>query len=117
MTRGDLVTLAINGDYGKPRPALIIQSDEYADLDSVTVLRLTSDVDDQHMLRVTVVPSAENGLKLRSQIMIDKAATTLVVSDHAIVWLFRRECPVLGCRPGQGGWCRIVPPLVFWTVS
>lgn len=77
MTRGDLVTLAINGDYGKPRPALIIQSDEYADLDSVTVLRLTSDVDDQHMLRVTVVPSAENGLKLRSQIMIDKAATTL----------------------------------------
>ena len=46
-----------------------------------------------------------------------KRNPTLVVSDHAIVWLFRRECPVLGCRPGQGGWCRIVPPLVFWTVS
>lgn len=27
MRRGDIVTIALQGDYGKPRPALIIQSD------------------------------------------------------------------------------------------
>jgi mRNA-degrading endonuclease toxin of MazEF toxin-antitoxin module len=44
MKRGDLVTIVITGDYGKPRPALVIQDDTFQDLDSVTVLQLTSDV-------------------------------------------------------------------------
>ncbi|MFC4487892.1 type II toxin-antitoxin system PemK/MazF family toxin, partial [Tepidiphilus baoligensis] len=26
MQRGDLVTVSLPGDYGKPRPALIVQS-------------------------------------------------------------------------------------------
>lgn len=29
MKRGDLVTVATSGDYGKPRPALVIQSDAF----------------------------------------------------------------------------------------
>jgi len=75
VTRGDLVTVAMAGDYGKPRPALVVQADAFALLDSVTVLRLTSDLQDSPLLRITIQPSAGNGLRLSSQVMIDKAAT------------------------------------------
>lgn len=73
--RGELVTIAVGGDYGKPRPALVIQSDAFVELPSVTVLRITSELHEWPLLRVTVAPSAENGLRKPSQIMIDKAAT------------------------------------------
>ena len=73
--RGQLVTIAMSGDYGKPRPALVIQSDAFADLPSVTVLRMTSEQHDWPLLRITVAPSAANGLQEISQVMIDKAAT------------------------------------------
>ena len=73
MKRGDLVTIAVSGDYGKPRPALVIQSDAFAALPSVTVLRLSSEIVPAHLARITVEPNAENGLRSTSQIMIDKA--------------------------------------------
>jgi len=75
MKRGNLVTIAISGDYGKPRPALVIQADPFASLASVTLLRLTSDLGPENLLRLTVQPNSANGLRLPSQIMIDKAAT------------------------------------------
>jgi mRNA interferase MazF len=75
VTRGDVVTIALPGDYGKPRPALVVQSDAFSALDSVTVLRLTSAIRDFPLFRITVEPSAGNGLARRSQIMVDKAAT------------------------------------------
>lgn len=74
MKRGDLVTVAMQGDYGKPRPALVIQADSFAALDSVTVLRVTSDLRDAPTVRLTVNPTKTNGLRTTSQIMIDKAA-------------------------------------------
>lgn len=73
MKRGDLVTIEVSGDYGKPRPALVIQSDAFAALTSVTVLRMTGELHDWPTFRVTVEPSAENGLKKPSQIMVDRA--------------------------------------------
>ncbi|WP_271898157.1 type II toxin-antitoxin system PemK/MazF family toxin [Candidatus Phyllobacterium onerii] len=75
MKRGDLVTIVVNGDYGKPRPALIVQSDAFDLLPSVTVLQLTSDVHDEHLARITVSPTIENGLRERSQVMIDRGMT------------------------------------------
>jgi len=48
MERGDLVTIAVSGDYGKPRPALVIQADAFNELGSVTVLRLTSELHELH---------------------------------------------------------------------
>ncbi len=75
MRHGDLVTIAITGDYGKPCPALVVQSDVFADLPSVTVLQLTSDDHDEHMVRITVQPSTGNGLRKSSQVMIDRAVT------------------------------------------
>ena len=75
MIRGSLVTVAMRGDYGKPRPALVIQADQFGDLGSVTVLPITSTLIDAPLLRLTIDPLAENGLRTRSQIMLDKPMT------------------------------------------
>lgn len=75
MRRGELVTVALRGDYGKPRPALVIQSDFFDAHPSVTLLPVTSDLRDAALFRVTVQPAEKNGLQKPSQIMIDKAVT------------------------------------------
>jgi len=75
VKRGSLVTIAVAGDYGKPRPALIVQADAFRALGSVTVLRLTSELHDWPLFRVTIQPTPENGLQAPSQIMIDKIVT------------------------------------------
>lgn len=75
MTYGDLITVSLRGDYGKPRPALIVQSNRYAHLNSVTVLPLTSHLTDSEPCRVMIEPSSMNGLRERSMVMVDKAAT------------------------------------------
>jgi len=69
------LTIAVSGDYGKPRPALVIQADAFSALPSVTVLRLSSDLIAAQLIRLTVEPSPENGLLRTSQIMIDKAVS------------------------------------------
>ena len=75
MKRGDLVTIALQGDYGKPRPGLIIQADQYSAHTSVTVLPVTSTLVDAPLLRITLVPDSDNGLEQPSQVMVDKAVT------------------------------------------
>jgi mRNA interferase MazF len=75
MRRGDVVTVAVRGDYGKPRPALVIQSDLFEALPSVTVCLITSELRDAPIFRITVDPSAENGLRRVSQIQVDKVMT------------------------------------------
>ena len=76
IRRGDFVVVAMAGDYGKPRPALIVQSDLFAALPSAALCPISSFIrDDADILRLTVVPSARNGLKQKSQILIDKITT------------------------------------------
>lgn len=75
MKRGDLVNVAMQGDFGKPRPALVVQSDPFDEHPSVTVLPVTSTRVAAPLLRVTVQPSARNGLQKPSQVMIDKSLT------------------------------------------
>ena len=72
MRRGDLVTVALQGEHGKPRPALVIRSDLFAQLTStVTVALLTSTALDAPLIRVPLEPSETNGLRTRSYVMID----------------------------------------------
>jgi len=73
VQRGDVVTVALPGDYGKPRPALIIQADLFDEHPSVTVLPITSHLIDAPLLRVSIGPEA--GLERDSQIQIDKTQT------------------------------------------
>ena len=75
MKRGDLVAVAVSGDYGKPRPALVVQAAAFDALPSVTVLLLTSHLRDVSRTRLTVQPDAANNLRVVSQIMIDRAVT------------------------------------------
>lgn len=73
--RGDLVTIALQGDFGKLRPALVIQADWFAAHASVTVLPVSSTLVEAPLLRITLQPSPDNGLQKSSQIMVDKAMT------------------------------------------
>jgi mRNA interferase MazF len=75
MKRGDLVTVAMSGAYGKPRPAVIVQAQFDEDLGSVTFLPLTSAVLPSQIFRVTIEPNATNGLRVPSQVMADKCST------------------------------------------
>ena len=76
MRRGDVVTVAATGDYGKPRPAVIVQTDAFPESHgSVIVCQMTSDLVDAPDFRVTIEPKTENGLRVRSQIMADKPVT------------------------------------------
>jgi len=75
VIRGDFVTIAIQGDFGKPRPALVIQADQFSEHSSITILPVTSTLVAAPLLRVTVQPTTENGLRKPSQVMVDKAMT------------------------------------------
>lgn len=75
MKRGDFVTVALSGDLGKPRPALIIQADQFSETESLSVLPVTSTILPSPLLRHTVEPTTSNGLRQRSQVMIDKPMT------------------------------------------
>lgn len=73
--RGEFVTIAMQGDFGKPRPALVIQADPFDEHATVTVLPVTSTLVGAPLFRITIQPSAENGLQKPSQVMVDKAMT------------------------------------------
>ncbi|MEQ9334690.1 type II toxin-antitoxin system PemK/MazF family toxin [Thalassobaculum sp.] len=76
MRRGDVVTVAVSGDFGKPRPAVIVQTDALpAEHGSVVVCQMTTTIETAPDFRVTVEPSSGNGLQARSQIMADKPVT------------------------------------------
>jgi mRNA interferase MazF len=76
MRRGDVVAVAAAGDYGKPRPAVIIQTDGFPDgHPSTIVCQMTSRLIDAPDFRITIEPTPENGLRTRSQVMADKPVT------------------------------------------
>ena len=75
MRRGDIVAVAAPGDFGKPRPAVIIQSDNFSEFDTVIVALITSTLIAAPLLRVPIAPTTGNGLQLPSQIMADKIVT------------------------------------------
>jgi mRNA interferase MazF len=75
VKRGDFVTIALQGDLGKPRPALVVQADPFEALATVAVLPVTSILVDAPLMRITVEPDARNGLSKASQVMVDKVVT------------------------------------------
>jgi len=73
VKRGDLVTVALPGDFGKPRPALVVQSDLFSDHATITVLPMTSTAIESPLFRLAIDPTPENGLREPSFVMVDKA--------------------------------------------
>jgi mRNA interferase MazF len=76
MRRGDVVVAVATGDYGKPRPAVIVQTDAIPETHaSVVICQMTSELVDAPHTRVTIEPSECNQLRARCQIMADKPVT------------------------------------------
>ena len=78
MKRGELVTVALQGEHGKPRPALVVQSDMFPGTTSVVVLLITSALVDTPLIRLDIEPTPETGLRKPSQVMVDKPMTVSV---------------------------------------
>jgi mRNA interferase MazF len=72
MRRGDIVTAALPGDYGKPRPAVVIQSNRLVDVDSVLLCPITTARRDAPLFRLDVGSTELTGLRRLSQIMVEK---------------------------------------------
>jgi mRNA interferase MazF len=73
MKRGDVVICAAPGDYGKPRPAVVVQSDIFNGThSSVVVCLITSQLEDAPLFRIPVPAGRTTGLKTESQVMVDK---------------------------------------------
>ena len=74
MKRGDIITVAWSGDFGKPRPAVIVQANQLTEsgIGSIVVCQITSDLQPVSILRIAVIPTPENGLLKPSQIMVEK---------------------------------------------
>ena len=78
MKRGDVVLVALVGDYGKPRPAIVIQDDALTSssaIESVIVCPLTSYLTNTRTFRVVIEPDDQNGLSKPSEAMIEKIAS------------------------------------------
>lgn len=77
MRRGDIVTVVAPGAYGKPRPAVVIQGDilNQANPRSTIVVLMTSAIVDAPLLRLTVRPAPNNGLKTTSQVQANRILT------------------------------------------
>ncbi len=77
MQRGDIVTVAAPGAYGKPRPAVVIQGNtlNQANPRGTIVALMTSAIVDAPLLRLTVRPAPGNGLKKVSQVQANRILT------------------------------------------
>jgi mRNA interferase MazF len=107
VRRGDIVTVAAPGDFGKPRPAVVIQTDviNEAQPGSVIAALVTSTLRDVPLLRLQLEPTEQTGLQQPSQIMVDKLFTTRAdkvgkvigrLSDQELVALNRLLAFVIG---------------------
>lgn len=76
IKRGDVVTCVFSREYGKPRPALVVQSDLFnAEHASLTLCPVTGMLRAAPLFRLDVMPSTHNGLKKKSQVVVDKMAS------------------------------------------
>jgi mRNA interferase MazF len=74
LRRGDVVLVVMPGDYGKPRPAVVVQSDEMIrfGFSSVVVCPMTSSLTARPSVRIVVDPDRANGLAEPSEVMVEK---------------------------------------------
>jgi len=68
-----MVLVALAGDYGKPRPAVIVQSDAFNPThESYSIVPTSTTLLAAPIYRLTIEPSASNGLRRVSQLAVDK---------------------------------------------
>jgi len=72
MKRGDILIAVLSGDYGKPRPAVLVQSQDLFDTESLVLCPLTSEPGMAASFRLLIQPSEANGLQHASAVMTEK---------------------------------------------
>jgi len=73
VKRGDVVVCTLAGDYGKPRPAVIVQSDLFNPTHaSIIVCPVTSHLVNASLFRLDIPADSGTGLVKKSQVMVDK---------------------------------------------
>jgi len=85
MRRGDVVLVAVQGDHGKPRHALVVQNDLIDDVDTTLVCLITTSTDVSAAFRFAVAPTVGNGLREQSSVMLDKTTMVLRQKCRAVV--------------------------------
>jgi mRNA interferase MazF len=86
MKRGNVVTVAMRGNFGKPRPALVLQSDVFSDIHAtVTVALISSNPIQAPIFRLDIDPDESNGLTKPSQVQIDKIQSIRIEKIGAII--------------------------------
>jgi mRNA interferase MazF len=76
VKRGDIWTVSGGNDYaGKPRPVVILQDDSFDATASLTICTFTTDPTDAPLFRLAITPTARNGLRAPSRLMVDKITT------------------------------------------
>jgi mRNA interferase MazF len=76
VKRGEIWTVSGGQEYaGKPRPAVIVQDDNFDATASVTICAFTTDATEAPIFRLLVEPTEENGLRAKSRLMVDKLTT------------------------------------------
>jgi mRNA interferase MazF len=69
------VLVALQGEHGKPRPALIVQADLFNDVEPGTFLVVPfSTTITGSSVRILVEPDQANGLRQRSELMMERLA-------------------------------------------
>jgi mRNA interferase MazF len=76
VKRGEIWTVAGGAGYaGKPRPAVILQDDDFDATRSVTLCVFTTDPTEAPLFRIRVQPNEWNGLRSECSLMVDKVST------------------------------------------
>ena len=76
LERGNVVAAIVPGDFGKPRPVVIVQAEPYLESHaSVTVCPLTTHITGLRMFRIMIAPDKNNGLNEPSEVMVDKVSS------------------------------------------
>lgn len=91
MKRGDVVLVAPPGEFSKPRPAVIIQSDRALSSGFYTYLPITSDLLRVPNIRIPISPTAENGLRLESEILVDMVQTSSLAKFGPVIGMIDEE--------------------------
>jgi mRNA interferase MazF len=64
-----------SGYTDKPRPVVIIQDDRFDATGSVTVCAFTTDPTEAPLIRLSIVPDDQNGMRMPCSLMVDKITT------------------------------------------
>jgi len=75
VKRGEVWTVSGGVDTSKPRPAVILQSDQFSETPTVTLVPCTSDPTEAPLFRMNLTPDDENGLRSACRLMADKITT------------------------------------------